>query len=396
MTESTRNQEPTSCLVITELFLPTKGGTAVWFAEVYRRLGGRDIHIVTADVPHAHDFDRSHANTVHRVSLRRYRWMKPESLAMYCRLLWHSLVVGWRNRPATIHAGRVLPEGLMAWGVARALGKPLIIYAHGEEITTWRTFFKRQAMIFTYRRADRVIANSRFTSNLLVELGVAPSRIALISPGVDIEMFYPGNGADFRQRLGIKEGQSLILSVGRLSRRKGFDQVIRSLPALLAAKIDVHYAVIGIGEDAGYLQSLAKNLGVENRVHMLAHQSSADLPRWYRAADVFAMPNRNVNGDTEGFGLVFLEAAASGKPSVAGTDGGTGDAVIDGVTGFRVDGASISELSSALMRLLGDPEVSRELGENGLKRARERYSWDAVARATRALVSEVALRPHNH
>src|SRR3569623_753772 len=141
----------------------------------------------------------------------------------------------------------------------------------------------------------------------------------------------------------------------------------------MAAKIDVQYAVIGIGEDAGYLQSLAKDLGVENRVHMLARQSSVDLPRWYRAADVFAMPNRNVNGDTEGFGMVLLEAAASGTPSVAGTDRGTDDAVIDGVTGFRVDGASISELCRALMRLLFVPECSRELGENGLYRSRERF-----------------------
>ena len=373
-------------LVITELFLPTKGGTAVWFDEVYRRLGGKDIHIVTADVPDAAVHDAAHPNVVHRVRLRRYRWLRPESLGMYAKFLTVSLALGLRYRFDAVHAGRVLPEGLVAWLVARLTGRPLVIYSHGEELTTWRQATKMRAMVWTYRHADLVIANSEFTRDELVKIGVAPAKISLLYPGVDVERFRPGLPCnDLKAGIGLVAGEKLIVSVGRLSRRKGFDQIIRSLPLLLQRGLAVRYAVIGIGEDRDYLQALAGELGVSDRVHFLGHVAADDLPRWYNAADVVAMPNREIDGDTEGFGMVFLEAAACAKPTVAGLAGGTGAAVIDGVTGLRVDGASTEAVADALVRLLGDAALARELGEQGYTRALRDFSWQRVAEKTRQL-----------
>lgn len=370
-------------LVITELFLPTKGGTAVWFDEVYRRIAGKGIHIVTADVPGAVEYDRTHPNSIHRISLRRSRWLRPESLAMYLNLLGKVLGLALSNRFDAVHAGRVLPEGLVGLIAARLIRRPLAIYAHGEEITTWRQPAKFRTMVLVYRHADCIIANSKFTRNELLKLGVNQERIALIFPGVDTERFRPGLKCnDLRVRLGLSGGQKLILSVGRLSRRKGFDQVIRALPLLAERGIDIRYAVIGTGADREYLDSLARELGVDDRVQLLGQVSVDDLPRWYNAADVFAMPNRDVNNDTEGFGLVYLEAAACGKPALAGTAGGTGSAVVDGVTGLCVDGTSIEAVASGLARLLEDGEFARKMGENGMVRARAEFSWDSVARKT--------------
>lgn len=124
-------------LVLTELFLPTKGGTAVWAAEVYKRLGGKEIHIVTADVPGANEVDAVHPNTIHRLNLKRVPWLRPESLAMYARFFFKSLWLAITHRFDAIHAFRALPEGLVAWSVARLTGRPVVIYAHGEELTTW-------------------------------------------------------------------------------------------------------------------------------------------------------------------------------------------------------------------------------------------------------------------
>jgi phosphatidylinositol alpha-1,6-mannosyltransferase len=378
---------PPRYLVLTELFLPTKGGTAVWFDEVYRRLGDRTTHILTAAVPGDAEHDRDHANTVHRLNLARHSWIRPSSLPAYLRLFFKGLRLGLTHRFDAVHAGRVLPEGLVAWLIARLTRRPVVIYAHGEEITTWRRSpRRRRAMRFAYRHADTVIANSDFTRDQLLALGVDPASVEVIHPGVDLERFHSGyEVGDLHQSIGLEDGQKLILSVGRLSRRKGFDQVIAALPTLLENGIDVRYAIIGIGEDLDYLHQRAEERGVADRVHFLGHVAPADLPRWYCAADLFAMPNREIDGDTEGFGMVFVEAAACGTPSVAGQAGGTAGAVLDGVTGLRIDGANPDEVKQGLQRMLGNPALIAELSANGESRARTEFSWAMVARCTRSL-----------
>ena len=376
-------------LVITELFLPTKGGTAVWFAEVYRRLGERDIHIVTADVDGADVYDAQHPNTVHRLDLRRIPWLRPESLGMYIKLFVKAMSLAVCHRFDGIHAGRALPEGLVAWLVARLTGRPVVVYAHGEELTTWGAGLKFRAMRFALRHADHVVANSDFTRGELRKLDVNLERITLINPGVDVQRFRPGLWTgQLRKQLGLGASEKLVLSVGRLSRRKGFDVVERSIPMLATQGIAIHYALIGTGEDEAYLKALAWELGVSSRVHLLGHVGSDDLPRWYGACDVFAMPNREIDGDTEGFGMVFIEAAACGKPTVAGIAGGTGAAVVDGETGLRVDGTSIDAVTGALKALLEDSALAARLGEAGQQRATRQFSWESVAAQTRLLVQE--------
>ena len=373
-------------LVVTELFLPTKGGTAIWFAEAYRRLGGKEIHIVTADVPGAAEFDGSHPNSVHRLALRRYRWLRPESLLMYLRLLATSLYVAARHRVDAVHAGRALPEGLIAWLTGRLVCRPVLVYVHGEELTGWGQGGKFRTMRFVLRHVDRVLANSDFTRQQVLDMGVSADRVILISPGVDTDVFRPGLPcADLRASLGLGPDSRLILSVGRLQPRKGFDQVIKALPGLREAGIDAHYAMIGIGEDRDRLDALVAQLGVGTYVHFLGHVDPADLPRWYNACDVFAMPNREVEGDTEGFGIVYLEAAACGKPAVAGLAGGTGNAVVDGVTGLRIDGADQAQVREALTALLSDRARAAQLGQNGFERTVRDFSWDRVAEQTAAI-----------
>lgn len=373
-------------LVLTELFLPTKGGTAVWFAEVYRRLSGKETHIVTADVPDAAAVDAVHPNTVHRISMRRVTWLRPESLGMYANLFIKSLWLALTHRFTAIHAGRALPEGITAWLVARLTLHLVVIYAHGEELTTWGHGGKYKAMRFALRHADRVIANSEYTRDALINMDVDPASITLIYPGVDVTRFHPGLAcADLRQSVGVMDAGKLILSVGRLSRRKGFDQVIQALPALIQAGLDIQYVLIGIGEDYDYLLDLARKHGVVNRVHLLGHVSADDLPRWYNACDVFIMPNREINGDTEGFGMVFIEAAACGKPAIAGQAGGTGAAVVDGVTGFRVDGTDTVAVTVALQRILESVQSAQQIGNRALARVVEQFDWSIVAKKTQQL-----------
>jgi phosphatidylinositol alpha-1,6-mannosyltransferase len=327
-----------------------------------------------------------HPNSVHRVGLERHWWLRPESLAMYAKLLVRSLALRAKHRFRAVHAGRVLPEGLVGLVVARLARVPLVVYAHGEEVTGWRKPGKFRAKVYVYRRTDSIIANSDFTRAELLKLGVSPDRIELIQPGVDIGRFRPGLAhGDLRAALGLPEGRKLVLSVGRLSRRKGFDHTIRALAGLRAEGQDLAYAVIGVGPDHAYLQAVAQECGVAGHVHLLGHVAPEDLPRWYCAADVFAMPNRSIGGDTEGFGMVFIEAAACGTASVAGRDGGTGDAVVHDATGYRIDGTSVDEIAAALRRLLADAALARSMGDRAHLRARAEFSWESVADKTRRL-----------
>jgi phosphatidylinositol alpha-1,6-mannosyltransferase len=373
-------------LVLTELFLPTKGGTAVWAAEVYRRLGGKEIHIVTADVPGAAAVDATHPNTIHRISLRRVAWLRPESLAMYARFFFKSLGLALTHRFDAIHAFRALPEGLVAWALARLTLRPVVIYAHGEELTTWGRGGKYKAMRFALRHADRVVANSEHTRDTLLQMGVDAARITIIYPGVDVAVFRPGlEVAGLRDSLGIRPDEKLVFSVGRLSRRKGFDQMIRAVAALRAEGMALRYVIAGIGEDAEYLDALIAEHQLQAVVHRIGAVNESDLPRWLNACDVFAMPNREINGDNEGFGMVFIEAAACGKPSLAGEAGGTGSAVLHEVTGLRVDGRSLEAVATGLGRLVQDADLQARLGAAGRARVGADFSWDAVASKTKGV-----------
>ncbi|MHB9101378.1 MAG: glycosyltransferase family 4 protein [Sulfuricella sp.] len=377
-------------LVLTELFLPTKGGTAVWAAEVYKRLGGKEIHIVTADVPGAVEVDAVHPNTIHRLDLRRVPWLRPESLAMYVRFFFKSLWLALTHRFDNVHAFRALPEGLVAWAVARLTFRPVVIYAHGEELTTWGRGRKYQAMRFVLRHANRVIANSEHTRDTLLEMGVAESRITLIYPGVDVAVFRPGlDTIVLRESLGIVPEEKLVFSVGRLSRRKGFDQVIRAISQLRREGLPVRYVLAGIGEDHDYLEGLILEHNLRGVAHMLGEVATEDLPRWMNACNVFAMPNREINGDNEGFGMVFIEAAACGKPVLAGAAGGTGAAVLDGVTGLRVEGSSVEAVAQGLVTLLFNREEAEKMGHHGWSRAQVEFAWERVAEKTLALSQEM-------
>lgn len=374
-------------LVLTELFLPTKGGTAVWAAEVYKRLGGKAIHIVTADVPGSASVDAAHPNTIHRLSLKRVAWLRPESLAMYARFFFKSLGLALTHRFDAIHAFRALPEGLVAWAVARLTFRPVVMYAHGEELTTWGRGGKYKAMRFALQHANRVIANSEHTRDTLLSMGVAASRITVIYPGVDVSVFRTGlDIAGLRESLGIRTHDKLVFSVGRLSSRKGFDQMIRAVALLRNEQIPVRYVIAGIGEDADYLDGLIAEYQLQETVHRIGAVNEADLPRWLNACDLFAMPNRDINGDNEGFGMVFIEAAACGKTSLAGQSGGTGSAVIDGETGLRVDGDSVAAVAAGLRLLLTDENLNAQLARRAHARVEELFAWQHVAHATEKLM----------
>jgi phosphatidylinositol alpha-1,6-mannosyltransferase len=186
-----------------------------------------------------------------------------------------------------------------------------------------------------------------------------------------------------RTRFGLPPDVPVVLGVSRLVPRKGFDVLLDAVAGL----DDVHVAIAGSGRDRARLDRRAAKLGP--RAHLLGRVDDADLPALYGAADVFAMVCRERWGglEAEGYGIVFLEAAACGLPSIAGRSGGAHEAVLDGTTGLVVQPRDVAHVRAALERLLGDDELRATMGAAGRARVERELSYDALAQVLAPLAS---------
>jgi phosphatidylinositol alpha-1,6-mannosyltransferase len=247
----------------------------------------------------------------------------------------------------------------------------VIVYVHGEEIPKGNGYFNKMRLQ-AVQKASALVAVSSFTKNSLIDIGIPPDRITVITNGVDTNRFQPGERS---QRIIDKYGlanRRILLTLARLDERKGQDMTIRALPKIREAVPDVAYLVVGDGSYGGTLRRLVADLHLEDAVIFTGAVSDDEAVDFYRTCDAYIMPNRTLaDGDTEGFGLVFLEAGACGKPVIGGTAGGVPDAIVNEVTGLLVDGTSAEAIADSGIRLLEDARLRSELGANGLAHARK-------------------------
>jgi len=374
------------------MFPPAVGGTAVLFHNVYSRLADLGVCVVT-------DRDRSPGMEAESSGLpiTRVR-IDPKQRGV---LSWAALKHHWAlarslrsasHRATIVHCGRAQPEGLAARLASAFGGPPYVFWAHGEEIAsslTSRHF--TWAMRLVHRGALAAIANSRHTASLLSSLGMPDTSIRVAYPGVDPDRFSPGRADDLRRRW-APEGALLLLTVGRLQLRKGHDTVIRAMNLLRADTPPVHYVIVGDGEERASLGQLVKDLDLSSRVQFAGPAAEADLPAWYRACDIFVHPNRMVGHDFEGFGIVFLEAAASEKPAIGGDTGGVPEAIAKDTSGLLVGGADPAELAAAIRTLAASPELRARMGRTARERVLGGFTWRHTANEVRSLHEELQER----
>jgi phosphatidylinositol alpha-1,6-mannosyltransferase len=217
----------------------------------------------------------------------------------------------------------------------------------------------------------------------------AARRMAQVAPGVDLGRFRPGaDGRPIRERLGWTPERRVVVCVSRLVPRKGQDTLLRAWPEVRRRVPEAALLLVGGGPYRSRLEGLAGELGVRESVAFTGSVAWPDLPEYFAAGDVFAMPCRTRRGglDVEGLGIVYLEASASGLPVVAGDSGGAPDAVLDGRTGYVVPGRSPSAVADRLATLLLDPALAERMGKSGRQWIEERWRWDAVIARLRALL----------
>jgi len=274
-----------------------------------------------------------------------------------------------RHRPSIVQLATAYDAYLGLW-LRKWFRLPYVVYAFGNEIldATQSNWGRDRLAV---QRADRVLAISRFAATLVEKAGVRPERIDIVNPGCDAQMFRPmAPRMELRQKLLGPRPGPVVLTVGNLVARKGFDMVIRALPRLRQTVPDVTYLIVGAGPYGDELESLAVATGVRDHVVFAGMIPHKELPDVYALSDVFVMPSREQlwKSDVEGFGLVFLEASSCGKPVVGGRSGGVPEAVEDGATGLLVNPHEPEEIAGTLARLLTDTDLAKRLGQEGRRR----------------------------
>ena len=215
--------------------------------------------------------------------------------------------------------------------------------------------------------------------------------VSVLYPGADADRFHPDlPTGDIRARHGIGDAP-LVVCVSRLVARKGQDVLIRAMPAIRRRVPDAHLLIVGDGTYRPTLEELARR-APSGSVHFAGAVSEADLPRHYAAADVFAMPcrSRYAGFEIEGWGSVFIEAAACGRPVVVGDSGGAREALVDGETGTLVRGGDVEQVATAVADLLADPERARSMGKAGRARVESYFTWRRVASQLAGWLREAA------
>lgn len=263
-----------------------------------------------------------------------------------------------------VHALDVFPYGIIAAVAGLGLGKPLIITAvgSGSILPLYHRWYGPLSRM-VYRRATAITAISTFTRDEILKQ-MPGLNIAVINPGVDVEEFAE-NSSIQNTEYKMQRYTPYVLSVGQLRWRKGYHASIQAFAKVSKRFPDLHYVIVGKRYTDVYerrLKNLIAELGLSGRVHILqdvgTRQELADI---YRGAGLFCLFSQNVKHDIEGFGLVFLEAAAAGLPVVGSKNCGIDDAVEDGKNGILVPTRDSDDFADAIMRILGDEEMKKKM-----------------------------------
>jgi len=361
-------------LLLTNDFPPRAGGIQSYLHELARRVPPDDLVVYAPAWDGSTEFDTAQPFPVvrHPTSLML---PVPSVAARAARLVAeHRLSAVWFGAAAPL---ALLGPHLRGQGVQRVLA-----CTHGHEIGWSMLPGGRRALRRIGNTADVVTFVSHYVRGRIAAAFGPRAALEHLPPGVDTSAFRPDPAA--RQRLRDHHGigaRPVLACISRLVRRKGQDVLIEALPQIRAAVPDVLLLLVGGGDFGSSLRDRAERLGVLDSVLLTGSVPFGDLPGYYAASDVFAMPcrTRGRGLDVEGLGIVFLEAAASGLPVVAGDSGGAPETVREGHTGTVVDGRDTEAVALACIDLLTDRRRSRGWGNAGRQWVADRWNWDSTA-----------------
>ncbi len=385
-------------IFVTQNFPPESGGMARRHAELVRRYGEpMDVSTVARD--DAGSLDAS----------AQYRIERQDFPASSAKLFANEIRWGrWLAQRCAaevdvIHCGEIRPVGYAVWWAHKRTRVPYVIYVNGGDLLrerrkTARHWTKRVSAYRLFSDTAGIVANSEWsaalTRDIMREIGVAaPPPVAAIDLGTDPDQFHASRATGrLRTQLNIGDAP-IIISVARLVPHKGQDTAIQSLAELGVEFPRLQYVIVGKGDDEARLRALASTLNVADRVHFVGQLNDAELAEAYATSTVYVGLSRLDNEiNVEGFGISFVEAAASGLPVVAGDSGGVRSAVRDGETGLVVAPVDTAAAAGAIGRIIRDASLRERMSAAGRASVESHYNWDRVAAQTREFVHDCISR----
>ena len=304
---------------------------------------------------------------------------------------WYSMYYMWKilnKNPETIFIATT-------WGMAKSYSylkkkyplSKMIVVAHGLEVTRLKEGKELTAFKNVVNDSDLILCVSKYTKNEIIDRvdGIETNHIKFLPNGVDINRFFPvENTSGFLNRYNIPENSNIILTLARIIRRKGHDTVIKCLPRLIKKFPNIQYVIAGPHRKKDTyldeLKLLAKELSVENHIVFVDYIPDSDLNEIYSRSQVYVMVSRTYNdiGDSEGFGITFLEANACGCPVIGSTEGGIPDAVENNKNGLLVPADDIKSLTKAIEKFLEDQSFRRKIIDQGIERVNNGFTWEKL------------------
>ncbi len=275
--------------------------------------------------------------------------------------------------------GAAAPLGLLAKGLRRAGVRRIVALTHGHEVWWAKVFPFTLAIRRIGKYVDTLTYLGSFTRNEIARSLSTRARESMvrIAPGIDTSHFAPSDSAEQLKKELDLAGKRVIVSVGRLVHRKGQDTLVEALPEIVSAFPDAHLLFVGVGPHLEYIHKRAIQLNVLQHISFVGRVQYSELPRFISVGEIFAMPSRSrlAGLEVEGLGIVYLEASACELPVIGGLSGGAPDAVLEGETGFAVDGLNPSAVAAGVIRLLEDPQLAKAMGKRGRQWIIDEWEW---------------------
>jgi phosphatidylinositol alpha-1,6-mannosyltransferase len=376
-------------LLITNDFPPFWAGEAQYYYNIWNNLPPGEVIVLAPKIPNCEEFDRLQRFKIYRGRCLLFPTFLGKLIKPFIYLFYTLKIVRRHKDIYLIHCGNILSTFLTGMFIYKLYKIPYFVYLFAEDLREYgRIKIIRNFFVKFLNNAKKIITVSEFTKNRFVKKGVKKELFKTIYPGIDMDKFSPMNSSRIKEVYNLKD-KKVILSVGRLVRRKGFDMIIRSLPLVLKRIPNAVLIICGIGELEKKLKKLVNDYNLDKYVIFAGHVSNTgELFLYCNACDVFVLPSREYRQvDAEGFGIVFLEAGACGKPVIGGRSGGIPEAILDGETGLLVDPLDVEDIANKIIKILTDDDLARQLGKNARIRINEKFQWKFASRALESMNS---------